>query len=99
MKSRVSQATVAVAAVLMLLAATGPARAEGNSYQNLGLFTNSTEITVANGVLEGSEKWAYTGSSPVEIVHSHLIGIEADGAGLSCLAVTWNGAFYESSCP
>ena len=30
MKSRVSQATVAVAAVLMLLAATGPARAEWN---------------------------------------------------------------------
>ena len=75
------------------------AHAEGNSYQNLGLFTSSTEVTVANSVLEGSEKWAYTGSSPVEIIHSHLIGIESDGAGLSCLAVTWNGAFYESSCP
>jgi hypothetical protein len=75
------------------------ARAVDNAYQNIGLFTSSTEITVASSVLEGVDQWAYTSSSPVEIIHSHLIGTEGDGAGLSCLAVTWNGAFYESSCP
>jgi hypothetical protein len=75
------------------------ARAVDNAYQNIGLFTSSTEITVASSVLEGVDRWAYTSSSPVEIIHSHLIGTEGDGADLSCLAVTWNGVFYESSCP
>jgi hypothetical protein len=75
------------------------ARAEGNSYQNLGLYTSLTSIKVAGSVLDGATKWAYAGGSPVEIIHSHLIGADGDGAGLSCLAVTWNGAFHESSCP
>ncbi|MGD8902183.1 MAG: hypothetical protein PVI67_01325 [Anaerolineae bacterium] len=75
------------------------ARAEGSSNQNIGLFTSITDITVASSVLDGADQWVYAGSSSVEVLHSHLIGIEGIGAGLSCLAVTWNGGFYESSCP
>ena len=75
------------------------ARAEDSSYQNLGLFTSSTNVLLANSVLEGSTKWVSASSSPVEIIQSHLIGADGTGSGLSCLAVTHSGTFYESSCP
>jgi hypothetical protein len=75
------------------------ARGLESTYQNIGLYTSSTRVTAANSVLEGDDYWVKAGSTAVDIVDSHLIGAGRDGTGLSCLAVTWDGAFYESSCP
>lgn len=75
------------------------ARALGSTYENIGLYTSTTEVTVANSVLEGADYWVKAGTSAVDVIDSHLIGADSYGSGVSCLAVTWNGGFHETSCP
>ncbi len=83
------------------------ARGQESTSHNYGLYVDADDVVVANSILEGAaypgaeDYWALvTTGTPVQIIHSHLIGADQDGSGAAtCLAVTWNGAFYENTCP
>ena len=69
------------------------------STENLGIDCGTdASVLVMNSVLEGSDRSANLGTGTLTIILSSLLDGDVNGSA-DCLAVTYNGAFYENTCP